>query len=330
MPEPPVTFRDVFAVGEYRAVYFALLVSWIGDYLARAAITVLVYQQTQSVLLSAAAFAVTYLPWLVGGPLLSALAERYPYRRVMVVCDLTRMALISILLIPGVPTAGLVGVLFLVTLGGIPAQAARSAILPLILARPRLGVAMAANATTIQAAQVIGYVTGATLAAAVHPRLAIGIDALAFAISALLIWAGVRHRPAAFGRGAAQPSAPRGRRGVPAGLRQPGAALDRAAGVRHVGVRGRAGGPGRGLGGAGQPGLGEPGHRPGADHGGRTGRLRDRRPGGRPAGRPGDAAPADPAVRGVRAADPGARAGRAAGAGGGPADHALRGGHRAA
>jgi MFS family permease len=199
VPEHPVTFRDVFAVGEYRAVYFALLVSWIGDYLARAAVTVLVYERTESVLLSAAAFAVTYLPWLIGGPLLSALAERYPYRRVMVVCDLSRMALISILLIPGVPTAGLVVVLFLVTLGSIPTQAARSATLPLILGRPLLGVAMAANATTIQAAQVIGYVTGATLTAAVHPRLAIAIDALAFAISALLIWAGVRHRPAAFG-----------------------------------------------------------------------------------------------------------------------------------
>lgn len=199
MPEQPVTFRDVFAIGEYRAIYCALLISWIGDYLARAAVTVLVYQRTESVVLSAAAFAVTYLPWLVGGPLMTALAERYPYRRVMVVCDLARMTLILILLIPGVPTVGLVGVLFLVTLGGIPAQAARSATLPLVLSRPLLGVAMAANATTVQAAQVIGYVTGATLTASVHPRLAIGIDALAFGVSAVLIWVGVRHRPAAFG-----------------------------------------------------------------------------------------------------------------------------------
>lgn len=197
-PEPPVTFRDVFAIGEYRAVYFALLVSWVGDYLARAAVTVLVYQRTESVLLSAAAFAVTYLPWLIGGPLLSALAERYPYRRVMVLCDLARMALVLILVIPGIPTVGMVAVLFLVTLGGIPAQAARSAVLPLILARHQLGVAMAANLMTMQAAQVVGYITGATLTAAVHPRLAILIDALAFGISALLIHAGVRHRPAAF------------------------------------------------------------------------------------------------------------------------------------
>jgi predicted MFS family arabinose efflux permease len=196
--ERPATFRNLFAVSEYRAIYLALLVSWMGDYLARAAITVLVYQRTESVLLSAAAFAVSYLPALVGGPLVSALAERYPYRRVMVVSDLARMALILVLVIPGVPVPALLAVLFLVTLGSIPTQAARSAMLPLILDRRQLPVALAANATTVQAAQVVGYLTGATLTAAVHPRLAIGIDALAFGLSALLVYGMVRHRPAAF------------------------------------------------------------------------------------------------------------------------------------
>lgn len=194
----PVTFRDVFALREYRAVYFALLVSWIGDYLARAAITVLVYNRTGgSVLASAATFAVSYLPWLIGGPLLSTLAERYPYRRVMVVGDLLRMALILLLIIPGLHPLALVAVLFLVTLGGVPTQAARSAMLPLILGRDRMTIAVAANSATMQAGQVIGYMAGATLTAAVNPRLAIGIDALAFAVSALLVLSGVQHRPAA-------------------------------------------------------------------------------------------------------------------------------------
>src|SRR3954454_3069033 len=100
-PEPRATFRDVFAVREYRAVYLALVVGWIGEYLSRAAITVLVFQQTGSVLLSAASFAISYLPWIAGGPVLAALAERYPYRRVMVTCDLVRMALMALFVIPG-------------------------------------------------------------------------------------------------------------------------------------------------------------------------------------------------------------------------------------
>ncbi len=102
-PGGPVTFRDLFAVREYRAVYFSLVINWLGDYLARAAIVTLVYQQSESVLLSAASFAVSYLPWIVGGPVLAALAERYPYRRVLVVADLARAVPIGLIALPGMP-----------------------------------------------------------------------------------------------------------------------------------------------------------------------------------------------------------------------------------
>jgi MFS family permease len=200
-PDRRVPFRDVFAVREYRSVYLALIASWVGDYLARAAITVLVYQQSDSVLLSAAAFAVSYLPWVVGGPLLTTLAERYPYRRVMIICDVLRAGLILLLLIPGLPIAAMLLVVFLVMLGNPPGQAARSALQPLLLTRDQLPVAMAAAATTVQAAQVAGYLAGATLAAAVHPQLAILIDAAMFLLSAALILTGVRRRPAAIGEG---------------------------------------------------------------------------------------------------------------------------------
>jgi len=42
----PATFREVLAVGEYRALYLASTLSWFGDYVARAAVTALVYQRT--------------------------------------------------------------------------------------------------------------------------------------------------------------------------------------------------------------------------------------------------------------------------------------------
>ena len=66
--EGPATFREVFAQHEFRAVFVAGVLSWVGDYVAKAAVTLLVYQQTRSVALSAAAFAVSFLPWLLGGP----------------------------------------------------------------------------------------------------------------------------------------------------------------------------------------------------------------------------------------------------------------------
>jgi MFS family permease len=196
----PATFRDVFAIGEYRAVYSSLLVNWVGDYLARAAITVLVYQQSRSVLLAAAAFAVSFLPWIIGGTLLAALAERYPYRRVLIISDLYRMVAIALLLIPHLPIAAMLVLIFLASLGTPPTQAARSALLPLLVSREKLPVAIAANTTTTQAAQVVGYLAGAALATGISPRVAIGIDVATFALSAAFVILGVRPRPSARAR----------------------------------------------------------------------------------------------------------------------------------
>ncbi len=195
-----ITFRDLFALREYRALYLALVVNWLGDYLARAAVTVLVYQQSKSVLLSAAAFAVSFLPWVIGGTLLSALAERYPYRRVLITADVYRMVLIALLLIPNVPIPVMLLIVFLASLGTPPTQAARSALQPLVVGRDKLPMAVATNATSGQAAQVVGYLAGAALATGINPQVALAIDVLTFGISALLITNGVRPRPAAVGR----------------------------------------------------------------------------------------------------------------------------------
>ncbi|WP_229073001.1 MFS transporter [Actinoplanes sp. DH11] len=197
--EDTVTFSELFALREYRALFLSGIVNWIGDYLSRAAITVLVYQQSRSVLLSAVAFAIPYLPWLVG-PLLSALAERYPYRRVIIAADLSRMVLIGLLLLPGLPIPVMLGLVFLASLGAPPAQAARSAMLPLVVPREHLALALATNQTSGQAAQVVGYLTGSALAVALTPRIALGIDVLTFAVSAVVVAYGIRHRPTARAR----------------------------------------------------------------------------------------------------------------------------------
>ncbi|GAA2530583.1 MFS transporter [Pilimelia columellifera] len=189
------TFRDVFAVGEYRALFTANALSWAGDYLAKAAVSALVYERTNSAALSAATFALSYLPWLVGGPVLSALADRFPYRKVMIVCDLLRMVTIGVVALPGVPVEAMLVMLFLTSLANPPAQAARSALLPMILDRQKLVVGIALNSTSSQVAQLCGYLAGGALAP-FAPRAAIAVDAATFGLSALLIWRGVRRRPA--------------------------------------------------------------------------------------------------------------------------------------
>ncbi|GII79059.1 MFS transporter [Sphaerisporangium rufum] len=191
----PATFRDVFGVAEYRAMFGAALLSWVGDYFAKVAVTFLVFQGTGSVLLSAAGFAISYLPWVAGGPVLAALAERYPYRRVMIVCDLVRMVLIGLMALPGTPLAVLLLLLLGASLLTPPFQAARSAMVAQLLTGDRYVVGLSFQNMAGQAAQVAGYAAGGVVAA-LDVRTGLVINAATFAASALLLWRGVRPRPA--------------------------------------------------------------------------------------------------------------------------------------
>ncbi|MEU8185107.1 MFS transporter [Micromonospora sp. NPDC049044] len=193
--EGPATFREVFAQQEFRAVFVAGALSWVGDYVAKAAVTLLVYQKTSSVGLSAAAFAVSFLPWLLGGPVLAALAERYPYRRVMVACDLIRMALMLLIAIPQLPYQAVLVLIFAATLANPPSQAAKSALMPQMLAGDRLVLGLSLNSSVGQAAQIVGYVLG-TAVASIDPQVALLFNAATFGASALLVRLGVRNRSA--------------------------------------------------------------------------------------------------------------------------------------
>src|SRR5215471_5674614 len=114
------TFRDVFAVAEFRALWLAQLLSVAGDQLARVALTVLVYERTASALLAAVTFVASIIPLFVGGLVLGGLADRFPRRTVMITCDVLRCALVLLMVVPGVPVAALVALLFTVTLVSAP------------------------------------------------------------------------------------------------------------------------------------------------------------------------------------------------------------------
>src|ERR1700727_2220762 len=96
-PAPPVTFRRVFGVREFRYLWLAQVLSVAGDQLARVAMTVLVYDRTRSAFWAAATYAVTLVPWIFGGLALSGLADRLPRREVMVACDLARVVLVCVM-----------------------------------------------------------------------------------------------------------------------------------------------------------------------------------------------------------------------------------------
>ena len=202
----------MFAVGEFRSLWLAQVLSVAGDQLARVAMTVLVYDQTHSAFWSALTYAVTLVPWIFGGLALSGLADRLPRRQLMVGCDVARMVLVGAMALLSTRYASgaglliLVGLLFVVTLLDSPFKAARSAMMPDILTGDLYVLGVAVSQTALQTGMVAGFALGGIVVTVLHAGGALGLDAVTFAASALLIQLGVRRRPstAADGPGSSQ------------------------------------------------------------------------------------------------------------------------------
>ena len=191
------TFRDVFAVREFRALWFSEILSVAGDRLALVALTLLVYDRTRSPLLAALAYAAGYLPWVIGGLFLADLADRRPRRSVMITCDVARAVLVAVMTLPGMPLAALVALLFAATMFTPLDAAARSAITPDILPGERYALGVAVGQTTFYSAQVAGAVDGGVAVVFIGARFSLALDAATFVFSALLVGLGIRARPAA-------------------------------------------------------------------------------------------------------------------------------------
>ncbi|WP_166353437.1 MFS transporter [Phytoactinopolyspora limicola] len=206
MSRKSASYREVFAVVEFRRLWTAHALSVIGDQLARVAITLLVYDRTKSAGLTALTYALTFVPDLLGGAALAGFADRWPRRRVMVVSDLARAGLVAVMAIPGIPLAVQAGLLFLVQLLVSPFGAARQTILADILPGDQLTLGLSAISTTYQGALVIGFGAGAALVAQLGVTSALLVDVVTFLVSAAIIQHGIRlHRPAASAAGAQPP-----------------------------------------------------------------------------------------------------------------------------
>src|SRR5207248_6522875 len=118
-------------------------------------------------------------------------------RTVMVVTDVARMALVVVMLIPGMPLPALIALLYAVTTFQPVFDAARSAIIRDIVPMDKYALAAGTVQSTIRILIVAGAAVGGVLVALVGARWALGADAATFGISAVIVRSGLRARPAA-------------------------------------------------------------------------------------------------------------------------------------
>jgi MFS family permease len=192
-----VTYRAVLRNREFAALIVSQWLSTLGDQLARIAVAILVFVQTGSALAASATYAVAYLAYLLGGPVLSAISDRRPRVSVMVVCDLARAPAILALAAFQPPVWVYFVVLVFVGLLSPPFDSARSAIQPEILHGEAYRVGNALMNVVLQGGQVLGFILGGALVTFISERGALAIDSATFLVSAGLVLAGVHPRAAA-------------------------------------------------------------------------------------------------------------------------------------
>ena len=189
------SYRDVMAIGEFRSMWLAHALSVVGTNLLNIATSLLVYHVTESAFAAGITLALNFLPPLIGGPLLSGLADIMPRRRVMIACDVLRAGVIVLIGVPGMPVWAIWALMFFVVLPGIPFAAARAALLTQIIQGDRYVASTTIIQLTAQLGMLLGLIAGGVIVSFIGPNITVMGTGLLFALSALIVLFGVRARP---------------------------------------------------------------------------------------------------------------------------------------
>jgi MFS family permease len=170
----------------------ATLASGLGTWLAFVALTVDVFDRTGSATWVSALFIADFLPAIVIGLAAGTLVDRMPRRRLMIASDLLRVAVFAAL--PFADSATLI--VALAAVAGFATGFFRPAVyagLPNLVRDEDLAVANSVLQTIENAAWALGPILGGLLVAATGPDAAYWINAVTFAVSAVLL-AGIPQR----------------------------------------------------------------------------------------------------------------------------------------
>ncbi len=177
----------------FAAYWLAQTISLFGDRLNQVALGVLVYALTNSPLATGLVFLAATLPNIALGPIAGTFVDRWEHKRVLIVSDLLRAALV--VFIPFAATANLVLVyplVFLVTSVSLFFRPAKVAFLPRIVGTDDLMAANSATWTADTLADIVGFPIAGLFVAFLGSRaadlaLAFFADSATYTLSALLI-----------------------------------------------------------------------------------------------------------------------------------------------
>lgn len=179
--------RAPLAIRPFRILMAAQLVSQLGDWAARLALALLVFDRTDSPALTAATVAVTLAPWVGIGQVLASLGDRFGRRRTMISADLGRALIFGVVAIVDLPIGALLVLAFVAGCLDPPFEAARAAAIPATVPPDDYPDAIAVSGGLDQLGLLVGYALGGGLVGLIGAQGALGINAATFVVSALLL-----------------------------------------------------------------------------------------------------------------------------------------------
>jgi predicted MFS family arabinose efflux permease len=189
--KPPVQrarYGQVFAVGPFRALFGGTVLTIVASSLQMLGLSVLVYLATRSAWLSAVAYGAGFLPQVLGGVVLTSLADRLRTRPLIVIGCLIRAAVAVVLALAPVPVVAMIGLVAAAAALQPLFSAAQSALLPHILTGDRYVLGRSVLNLASAGAQLAGLGAGGVLIAVLGGHRAL-LGAAAAQLLAGLIFA---------------------------------------------------------------------------------------------------------------------------------------------
>ncbi len=187
MSDKPATYREVFAVPEFRVLFISRSLSVGANTLRIVALSLLVFAATKSTLLSAIAFGIGFMPQVAGGLLLGSLADRWRPRPLIVTGFLVEAAVAVALASFTMPIGLIFGLVALAAAFAPIFSGAANRVISEVLTGDTYVLGRSVATISAGAAQIAGMALGGLAVAAVGPRRALLASALCLLGSAAII-----------------------------------------------------------------------------------------------------------------------------------------------
>lgn len=184
------TIRSSLRYPAFRRLLSALATSQIGDWMYNLALVTLVYSRTHSAAWAGAATAARVVPIVVIGPLGGVLADRFSWRKIMIIADIARMALMLVMTMVAarhLPIALAPVIAAAATVIAAPYLPCVAALTPRVVGYHDLPGANAARSAVTHVGVIAGPALGGVLLLFGSPALAFLLNAATFGLSALAV-----------------------------------------------------------------------------------------------------------------------------------------------